>query len=69
LVAVVTIGAVGLVGCAQGSGGGGGSGKDITIRVATTDSVTSLDPAGAYDVGSRTVLANLYQTLLTIIPG
>lgn len=68
-VAIVAAGAVGLVGCAQDSGGGGGSGKDVTIRVATTDAVSSLDPAGAYDVGSRTVLANLYQTLLTIIPG
>ncbi|MFF1819861.1 ABC transporter substrate-binding protein [Kribbella sp. NPDC058245] len=43
--------------------------KSMVLRVATTDSISSLDPAGPYDVGSRTVQANLYQTLLTILPG
>ncbi|WP_433157800.1 ABC transporter substrate-binding protein [Kribbella sp. CA-247076] len=43
--------------------------KAMTVRVATTDAIASLDPAGPYDVGSRTVQANLYQTLLTILPG
>ena len=43
--------------------------KPMTVRVATTDSITSLDPAGPYDIASRTVQANLYQTLLTILPG
>jgi peptide/nickel transport system substrate-binding protein len=38
------------------------------LRLATTDAISSLDPAGPYDVGSRTVQANLYQTLLTILP-
>jgi peptide/nickel transport system substrate-binding protein len=42
--------------------------KLMLLRLATTDSVTSLDPAGPYDVASRTVQANLYQTLLTIFP-
>ncbi|MFI6676896.1 ABC transporter substrate-binding protein [Kribbella sp. NPDC050470] len=43
--------------------------KAMLVRVATTDTIGSLDPAGPYDVGSRTVQANLYQTLLTIMPG
>jgi peptide/nickel transport system substrate-binding protein len=42
--------------------------KLMLLRLATTDSISSLDPAGQYDVGSRTVQANLYQTLLTILP-
>ncbi|TDD58641.1 ABC transporter substrate-binding protein [Kribbella antibiotica] len=48
---------------------GGPTPKSMVLRVATTDSVSSLDPAGPYDVSSRTVQANLYQTLLTILPG
>ena len=43
--------------------------KAMVLRLATTDRITSLDPAGPYDVASRTVEANLYQTLLTIMPG
>jgi peptide/nickel transport system substrate-binding protein len=43
--------------------------KPTIVRVATTDVINSLDPAGPYEVGSRTVQANLYQTLLTIMPG
>ncbi|NJQ00662.1 ABC transporter substrate-binding protein [Streptomyces zingiberis] len=35
------------------------------IVVGTTDTVTTLDPAGAYDAGSWAVYANLYQSLLT----
>ncbi|WP_427892932.1 ABC transporter substrate-binding protein [Kribbella sp. GL6] len=42
--------------------------KQLLLRLATSDSVTSLDPAGPYDVASRTVQANLFQTLLTILP-
>jgi peptide/nickel transport system substrate-binding protein len=43
--------------------------RDLVLKVATTDTVSSLDPAGAYEVGSRTLQANLYQTLLTMLPG
>jgi peptide/nickel transport system substrate-binding protein len=42
--------------------------KLMLLRAVTTDRISSLDPAGPYDVGSRTVQANLYQTLLTIMP-
>ncbi|MET9383811.1 ABC transporter substrate-binding protein [Streptomyces sp. NPDC002928] len=40
-----------------------------TIRVGTTDTVTSLDPAGAYDAGSWALFSNVFQSLLTFEPG
>jgi peptide/nickel transport system substrate-binding protein len=40
----------------------------MTLQLVTTDAIGPLDPAGPYDVSSRTVQANLYQTLLTIMP-
>ncbi|MCC3652125.1 MULTISPECIES: ABC transporter substrate-binding protein [Streptomyces] len=39
------------------------------ILVGTTDTVSSLDPAGAYDAGSWAVYSNLYQSLLTFERG
>ncbi|MEU6401639.1 ABC transporter substrate-binding protein [Streptomyces sp. NPDC046985] len=42
--------------------------KDKTIIVGTTDAVTSLDPAGAYDAGSWALYSNLFQSLLTFEP-
>ncbi|MDT3397455.1 ABC transporter substrate-binding protein [Streptomyces sp. B1866] len=39
------------------------------IRVGTTDRVTALDPAGAYDSGSWALYSNVYQSLLTFDPG
>src|SRR4051812_14319616 len=62
-----------LVGCAKADGkahgGGSPAANRMILKVGTTDSVTSLDPAGPYDPGSRTLQANLYQTLLTVLPG
>ncbi|MEU9763306.1 ABC transporter substrate-binding protein [Streptomyces sp. NPDC047987] len=43
--------------------------KRDPILVGTTDAVTSLDPAGAYDVGSWAMYSNVYQSLLTFKPG
>ncbi|MEU6087561.1 ABC transporter substrate-binding protein [Streptomyces sp. NPDC047085] len=43
--------------------------KGKTIKVGTTDAVTSLDPAGAYDAGSWALFSNVFQTLLTFEPG
>lgn len=43
--------------------------KNRTITVGTTDVVTSLDPAGAYDAGSWALFSNVFQTLLTFEPG
>ncbi|WP_345637615.1 ABC transporter substrate-binding protein [Rugosimonospora acidiphila] len=37
--------------------------------LGTTDKPTSLDPAGAYDLPSWTLIYNLYQNLLKIAPG
>ncbi|MFD5750069.1 ABC transporter substrate-binding protein [Streptomyces sp. NPDC127033] len=38
------------------------------ITVGTTDVVSSLDPAGAYDAGSWALFSNIYQSLLTFKP-
>ncbi|MGW0870253.1 ABC transporter substrate-binding protein [Streptomyces sp. NPDC002740] len=40
-----------------------------TITVGTTDTVTSLDPAGAYDAGSWALFSNVFQSLLSYEPG
>src|SRR3954462_4234694 len=37
--------------------------------VGTTDPVVSLDPAGAYDLGSQQLIGNIYQNLLSIPAG
>ncbi|MER6124439.1 ABC transporter substrate-binding protein [Streptomyces sp. NPDC001795] len=42
---------------------------DRTITVGTTDAITSLDPAGAYDAGSWALFSNVFQSLLTFEPG
>lgn len=43
--------------------------KSKTITVGTTDAVTALDPAGAYDAGSWALFSNVFQSLLTFEPG
>ncbi|MET7696170.1 ABC transporter substrate-binding protein [Streptomyces sp. NPDC005485] len=43
--------------------------SDRTMVVGTTDAVTSLDPAGAYDAGSWALFSNVFQTLLTFESG
>ncbi|TCM42536.1 ABC transporter substrate-binding protein [Kribbella sp. VKM Ac-2568] len=53
---------------AQTTHQGGEAPKDMVLKVVTADTVTSLDPAGPAEVGSRTLQANLYQTLLTMTP-
>ncbi|QOV36077.1 peptide-binding protein [Streptomyces ferrugineus] len=40
-----------------------------TITVGTTDAVTSLDPAGAYDAGSWALFNNVFQSLMAFEPG
>jgi len=47
------------------NGGGRGGGGEAWI-LGTTDTVTALDPAGSYDLGSSTLDYNLYQTLVTV---
>ncbi|MGW1515343.1 ABC transporter substrate-binding protein [Streptomyces sp. NPDC001436] len=46
-----------------------GEGGHGAIRVGTTDAVSALDPAGAYDAGSWALYSNVFQSLLTIKPG
>jgi peptide/nickel transport system substrate-binding protein len=43
--------------------------NDSPITVGTSDEVTSLDPAGAYDAGSWAIYSNLYQSLMTFRSG
>ncbi|WP_460068719.1 ABC transporter substrate-binding protein [Streptomyces sp. YKOK-I1] len=43
--------------------------SEATITVGTTDTITSLDPAGAYDAGSWALFNNVFQSLLTYEPG
>ncbi|MFJ8749857.1 ABC transporter substrate-binding protein [Streptomyces sp. NPDC102441] len=43
--------------------------NESPIAVGTSDEVTSLDPAGAYDAGSWAIYSNLYQSLMTFRSG
>ncbi|WP_207456482.1 ABC transporter substrate-binding protein [Herbiconiux sp. SYSU D00978] len=56
--------AIALTGCTAGDDGGNGGGGDDSIIVGTTDSVTSLDPAGSYDNGSFAVQNQVFPFLL-----
>ncbi|MEU4208551.1 ABC transporter substrate-binding protein [Streptomyces sp. NPDC026206] len=68
-----TLPAVAAVLLAVGSGGcrlTAGDGDDgRPVSVGTTDTVSTLDPAGAYDAGSWALYGNVYQSLLTFGPG
>src|SRR3954466_7767938 len=44
-------------------------GNADTYTVGTPDPVVSLDPAGAYDLGSQQLIGNIYQNLLSIPAG
>ncbi|MDT0495435.1 ABC transporter substrate-binding protein [Streptomyces sp. NPDC012600] len=46
-----------------------GEAKTDAVTVGTSDEVTSLDPAGAYDAGSWAIYSNLYQSLMTFKSG
>src|SRR5215204_6272655 len=48
------------------SGSGGGEGSFI---LGTTDSITSLDPAGAYDTGSWNLQYSIFEQLMAINAG
>lgn len=61
--ALLAAGALALTGCA-GGGNGGGGGADDAILIGTTETVTSLDPAAAYDNGSNALLLNIYPQLM-----
>src|ERR1700754_3898486 len=44
-------------------------GNADTYVLGTTDKVVSLDPAGAYDLGSQQLIGNMYQNLLSVPAG
>ncbi len=44
-------------------------GNADTYILGTTDKVVSLDPAGAYDLGSQQLIGNMYQNLLAVPAG
>ncbi len=52
----------------SGGGGSAGGGEGDPWILGTTDTVTALDPAGSYDLGSSTLEYNLYQNLVTVPP-
>ena len=65
--------AVALAACGGSSDSSGGThqrdgGAGSPWILGTTDTVTALDPAGSYDLGSSTLEYNLYQTLVTVPP-
>ena len=51
----------------SGSGEGGGGGGSWTL--GTTETVTSMDPAGSYDIGSWNMQYSIFEQLLTIPAG
>lgn len=55
-----------LAGCAPS---GGSDTASAGIIIGTTDTVTSLDPAGSYDNGSFAIMNQVYPFLLNSIPG
>ena len=64
--------AVALAACGGSNSSGGqprsAAGTGSPWILGTTDTVTALDPAGSYDLGSSTLEYNLYQTLVTVPP-
>ena len=46
-----------------------GSGASGSYTMGTTDTVTAVDPAGSYDLGSSTLQYSIFQTLVTIPAG
>jgi peptide/nickel transport system substrate-binding protein len=65
-IASTSVLAVSLAACGGGSGDEGPAEGGASWILGTTDTVTALDPAGSYDLGSSTLEYNLYQTLLTV---
>ena len=73
VVATASVAAAALVLTACGGSnddeGGSGDGSGGTLTIGTTDKITSLDPAGAYDNGSFTVMNQVYPFLMNTPPG
>ena len=74
--ALLAVGPAACGGSNDDDGGDGGSGTQAagggnadTVILGTTDKVVSLDPAGAYDLGSQQLIGNIYQNLLAVPAG
>jgi peptide/nickel transport system substrate-binding protein len=58
-----------LAACGGSDGDSGGSSGGGTLTIGTSDKITTLDPAGAYDNGSFTVMNQVYPFLMNTPPG
>jgi peptide/nickel transport system substrate-binding protein len=67
--AVLALLAVASCGSNRNNGNGGSSSSGGSYIMGTTDTVTAVDPAGSYDLGSSTLQYSIFQTLLTIPAG
>jgi peptide/nickel transport system substrate-binding protein len=68
----ITAAALALAACggsSDDSGSGGSSGSGSSLTIGTSDKITTLDPAGAYDNGSFTVMNQVYPFLMNTTPG
>src|SRR5689334_16025641 len=57
-----------LVGSLAACGGGDSGATGAPWILGTTDAVTSVDPAGSYDIGSWNIQYNIFQQLMTVPP-
>ncbi|HEX6472405.1 MAG TPA: ABC transporter substrate-binding protein [Streptosporangiaceae bacterium] len=69
IAAAVMLAAAACGGGGGGSKGGGGSAKKALVIGTTDAGVTTVDPAGSYDLPSSTIQYNVFQLLLKIPPG
>ncbi|NYI03973.1 ABC transporter substrate-binding protein [Allostreptomyces psammosilenae] len=67
--AVTGVLALAVTACSGDGGGGDGGGASDGVILGTTDTPSTLDPAGAYDLPSWTIYWNTFQNLLAIAPG
>ena len=68
----ITAAALALSACGGGSDdgdSGGGSGGGGSLTIGTSDKITTIDPAGAYDNGSFAVMNQVYPFLMNTTPG
>ncbi|WP_138759501.1 ABC transporter substrate-binding protein [Modestobacter altitudinis] len=68
----ITAAALVLAACGGGSDdgdGGGSSGGGASLTIGTSDKITTIDPAGAYDNGSFAVMNQVYPFLMNTTPG
>jgi peptide/nickel transport system substrate-binding protein len=62
----VLISSLAACGSDEGDGGTGGAASGAPWILGTTDSITSMDPAGAYDFGSWNMQYSIFQQLMVV---